>query len=220
MDFKHGLILTAISILFASCGCREDDFGRHLELEVPINTYPSKDTFFVGDTLWIEARIDKRVKVRDAASTIYLEGFDFFTSFVISEISDTVERFPHDIETVALIGEIRYLPLPTAVGYPMSYEEGAGRYEFKAGVILREEGLFYGRFSTSSLPYEEYDHPAVYACDRKRRERIDVHYENSSTSEEAYERLFLNTKVDYLIQLLHYQRYKDLGAHVFVVKER
>ena len=220
MDFKHGLILTAISILFASCGCREDDFGRHMELEVPINTYPSKDTFFVGDTLWIEAQIDKHVKVRDAASTIYLEGFNFFTDFFISEISDTVERFPHDIETAALIGEIRYLPLPTAVAYPMSYVEGADRYEFKAGVILGEEGLFFAGFSTLSLIYEEYDHPAVYACDRKRRERIDVHYKNKSTSKKSYEKLFLSTGVGYLIELVNYERYSNGGAHTFVVKER
>jgi hypothetical protein len=220
MDFKHGFVFAAISILFASCGCREDDFGRHLGIIIPMNTYPGQDTFFIGDTLWIEAEIDKNVRVRGAVNTIYLEGFDFFSELAITEISDTVANYVPDIEVVEKVGQISLLPLATVVTFPIRYEEDEYLYRFRAALVFKEMGLYKLSFNTDSSLFERYSHPSMFTCKNRRRERVDVIYENSSTSMRAYEELFLKTRVDYLLRFTTFERYRDGGAHTFVVKER
>lgn len=176
------------------------------------------DTFKLGDTLWIHASIDKNVVVRNSSRHIYLENFTFFTKFLISEISDSFEITNLNFHTFELIGEIDNLTLPTGIVYPIHYFESNNKYEFYGGVVLETSGLFYTRFSTSSSIFEYYDHPAIYECDNNRRSNIRVYYSNQSTSLSNYENLFLTTKVDYLLELIDYQRYKDFGGHTFYVK--
>jgi hypothetical protein len=55
-----GIVFSAFLLAFMGCReCEEDVFGNRMELIVPINTYPSQDTFYIGDTLWVAANIDK-----------------------------------------------------------------------------------------------------------------------------------------------------------------
>lgn len=207
------------SLLFAACECRDDEFGENMELIIPFNSFPSKDTFLIGDTIWIEAKIDKNVEVREVSSTIYLDSFNFFTELVLSEISDTMENFDVDIEIVEEIGAVEQLSLSTALVYPITYEEDGQFYRAKAGIVLRDTGLFFLAFNTTGDLYEFYEHPAVYSCNNDRRNKIRVHYKNSSTSLATYEDLFLSTNVAYIPEVYHFQRYSDVGAHTFIVRD-
>ena len=89
------LLFSALAFYIIACECTEDKFGEALELNVPINTYPNKDTFNIGDTLWVEADFSKDIDVRNNANSIHLDSFNFFTEMAISEISDTTELFEH-----------------------------------------------------------------------------------------------------------------------------
>jgi hypothetical protein len=213
-------VIAALVICIMGCYCENDIYGGHLELEVPIDTYPAQDTFTVGDTLWIEADFIKYVKVRNnAVNSIYLDQFQFFTDFFISEISDTIEKFEIDIELIEITGTIEKLYLPTAIVYPMNYVEDENNYRFKAGIVLNEKGLFYAGFSTSNLLYEFYNHPAVFLCKSNRRYRVDVYYTNHSTSIDVYSSLFLTTGVDYLNELVDFERYSNTGTVAFYVQD-
>jgi len=223
MDTKNIFVILVVWIGISSfwgCGkCEGDEFGIRMKLIVPINTFPAQDTFFIGDTLWIEANIDKYVEVENHTGKIFLEGFDFFTEMGISEISATVENFTPRIEFIEQLGQVEQLPLVTAVSYPLTFIEEDNTYNLKIGIVLLEQGRYYLSFSTQPLLYERYEHPAVYLCEDMRRESVKVIYTNSTTNLESYEDIFLETAVNYLFEFMDYPRYESVGAHSFIVKE-
>lgn len=219
MGTNNILMLCALYIFF-SCGkCEEDRFGEKLELIVPINTMPGQDTFSVGDTLWIEANFSKEVEVNSLSERIRLDDFNFFTEFVISEISDTLPDYLVHIDTFVKVGRLEYLPLSTLAVYPITYVEDSDGYKFMAGVIFKEKGLFLINFNTDIGLFESpnYEHPALYTCEGNRREQVIVRYRNQSTSMENYTSLFKKTKVEYLLQLVDFEEYKNQGCITVVV---
>ncbi|WP_425420642.1 hypothetical protein [Phaeodactylibacter xiamenensis] len=211
--------LVGATLFLASCGCRQDSFGEQLELVIPIEVKPEQDSFRLGDTLWISADFSKNVEVRGQEKKIYLENFNFFASLVVSEISDTVERYIPNPTFVVRKGELEVLPLQTAISYPMYFVETETAYQFEAGIVLKVPGLFHLGISSSESVLERYEHPAMYACKNDRRSQVQIYYQNSVTNEERYERLFLQTEVDYLLELVDFQRYSDYGGFTFIVTE-
>jgi hypothetical protein len=218
--FFHLSLFFIGTFIFTGCKeCEGDTFGHSMKLVVPIDTSPSVDTFTVGDTLWVEADIDKYVAVEDNDERIFLEAFNFFTTLIISEISDTVENYAVEIEIIEEIGTVEILDLPTLQVYPLFFVENDDAYLFKAGIVFNEPGRYYISFDTEPESYKFYEHPAVYLCEDTRRNDMDVGYRNTSTTLEAYENIFLQTGVDYLFQLMDYPRYSSIGTHSLIVKE-
>ncbi|MCR9103184.1 MAG: hypothetical protein NXI25_24740 [bacterium] len=207
-------------ILFVSaCGCKEDEFGEQMVIEVPVSTYPVKDTFRVGDTLWVDLLFSKAFSVKDANGKIVLEDFQFRTFLFFSEVSDTVERYNSEISVVEEIGEVDFLPLATAAGYPLGILEDSLNYSFKAGFVMLEPGLYWFGFGVSESLYEDYEHPAMYTCGRNRRSSVNFFHQNPATSEEGYQRLISETNVEYLPELLDLEEYRGTGALTFWVVE-
>ena len=215
MDTKFLLVSSFFLGALTLTGCKEcegDIYGKELELVVPIETAPSSETIRVGDTLWITANFDKEVMLKDRPLSIRLDDFNFFTEIVVSEITDTSENFSVEIETIEDVGQISFLPLQTALTYPVFYEEREDAYHFRGGIVFNQEGLFFVRLNTQPLLYESYEHPAMYQCEDKRRRSVRVCYANASTSVENYENVFLQTNVDYLLELMDYERYASIGS--------
>ncbi|HEY3386072.1 MAG TPA: hypothetical protein VGK46_06160 [Saprospiraceae bacterium] len=219
MGVNYLLVLSAV-YLFFSCGkCEEDQFGEKLELIVPINTTPSRDTFGIGDTLWIEAIFSKHIEVNNVSDKIRLDGFNFFTDLVITEISDTVENNSVHIDTIVKVGKLEYLPLSTLIVYPITFKEDQDSYSFMAGVSFKENGLYLINFNTDIglFEYPNYEHPALYACEGNRRDQVIVKYKNQSTSIKNYSTLFRKTKVDYLLNLVDFDEYRNQGCITIIV---
>ncbi len=221
MDTRYIMYLLLITQFFQSCDeCKPDKYGEILELVVPITTSPSKDTFAIGDTISFKANFTKEIQIYNTNNTIRLDSFDFFGLFGISEISDSFERFNINIDTIVTVGQLGYLPLyDNAVAYPVTFLENDSGYHLEFKIVLNSSGIFWIRISAASFFYDKsnYDHPALYVCDNNRRDRIDVYYENASTSFNAYNNIFLKTKVDYLLQVLDYENFqKGGGISIFV----
>jgi hypothetical protein len=216
MDINYLLVLSAV-YLFFSCGkCEEDQYGENLVLIVPMTTNPSEDSLSLGDTLWIDVHIDKEVSIVNSDKTIRLDSFNFFTELFISEISGTEEDYYTPIDTFVVKGKLHYLPLPTALVYPVFYEENSDHYAFKAGIVPKKKGLYWIGFSSHILVLEEYDHPAMYLCEGNRRDDVRIHYSNSSTNQENFESIFKRNKVSYL-QDEEYDEYANVGSVALVV---
>jgi len=49
--FFATLLITVVT----TCACEEDEFGEVLRMEIPVNTGSERNTYRVGDTLWVEA---------------------------------------------------------------------------------------------------------------------------------------------------------------------
>ena len=222
MDIRYAFIFIIIVQVFQSCGeCKPDKYGEFLQLVVPVTTSPAQDTFSIGDTLTIVANFSKEIEVYNTDYTIYLDSFKFFTDFGISEISDTFENYAVNIDTIVEIGQVGFVPLhENVVAYPLKYQEDDEGYQLKFSIVLKSKGMFWVFFSCGFFYYEPgaYDHPALYVCDKNRRDRVIVFFKNNSTTPEAYQNIFLKTKVDYLLQSCDYERYSNLGSVSIIVQ--
>ena len=216
-------ILFIFTIVLAH-GCIKDCmdlYGKTLRLEVPMTLYPLKDTFRFGDTLWIETNFSNNVLDRRSGQTILLDSFTFFTKGALSEISDTSEQFfGPELEFIKEKGEVDVLPLNVGIALPIQYAYNGDNYSFKAGIVLPDStGLYWISFSSNREIIERYDHPALVTCDNNRRNDVLILYKNEASTQENYEQVFLNTKVDYLQELISYERYQDAGAFSFYLKQ-
>lgn len=200
--------------------CSSDEFGDDLELIIPVTTFPSRDIFHVGDTLWVEANIDKEVEVVGHSNTIYLDSFNFFSTLAISEISDTIEYSFGMSSIIVEKGRLDTLPLHGVVAYPIFYEETASNYLFRSGIILESPGIYYiGIYSPTDI-FESYDHPVMYKCGERRRSNVSCTYINHSSSEQAYrELMYERSGVWYLTNKYDYEGYRKIGVHIFEVLE-
>ena len=218
----HSLIAVWCIIISAfylsACNCKDDVFGSHLQLIVPFESFPKKDTFNVGDTIHFNFDFSKEVSVLNKPGKIRLDSFNFFTDFFIAEISGEEENYWIPIDTIVDIARMAYLPLVTAVIYPVYFLENADSYQFSAKIVLKQSGLYWMGFSTDSFLYESYEHPSMYACKNERRYKVEVFYTNPSTSVENYNTMFLSTKVQYLPELTDYEEYSGVGAISIYVK--
>lgn len=224
MVFKYQLVTLkitfwfTIAIIITGCRCTPDIYGDNILLEVPIVIQLNADTLSSGDTIWISADFSKDVIEKKSGSPIFLDNFQFFTTIGISEISDTIERYP-SISITEQVGSVSQLMVPTAVAYPISYEESETKYEFKAGIIVPEQpGLYSIGLSSSNLLFEEYDHPAMFQCGNDHRSVVNVNYKNDFTTRENYENIYRNTRVDYLLELISFENFQAGGAVAFYVR--
>lgn len=217
--FHVSLFFIGTFILTGCKECESDIYGKELELLVPIETTTSSETMQIGDTLWVTANIDKDVMIKDRQLSIRLDSFNFFTQMIISEISDSTENFIVDFQVIEEVGEVDVLPLVTLLSYPLKYEEEENAYRFRAGVVFSDAGLYYIRFDTLPDLYERYEHPVMYRCENQRRTSTNVFYANASTSVENYENIFLQTNVDYLLELMDYERYASIGSFTLRVEQ-
>lgn len=214
--------LVLVIYLFQSCGeCKPDKYGEILQLVVPINTSPSQDTFGIGDTLSFESHFDKDIEIYNTSYTIKLDNFKFFGLFGISEITDTIENYNFNIDTIVEVGKIGYLPLyDNVIAYPIEFFEDDSGYHLAFKVVLKTKGMFWIRIVSANFFYEEsnYDHPALYICESNRRDRIKVYFQNPNTSIENYNEVFLRTKVDYLLESVDYKSYQEGGGISVIVQ--
>lgn len=216
MGINYLLVIIAVYSLF-SCGkCEDDQYGESLVLIVPMTTIPLNDSMSLGDTLWIDVHIDKEVSIVNSSKTIRLDSFNFFTELFISEISGIEEDYYSPIDTVVVKGKLHYLPLATALVYPVLYEENSDFYAFNVGIILKERGLYWIGFSSHIKVLDQYNHPAMYICEGNRRDDVRIQYINSSTSEENFESIFKQTQVSYL-QNVEYNDFAGVGSIALVV---
>lgn len=211
------LFIYLIAIAVGSCTpCEDDPYGEEVIFVVPVTTSPSRDSIALGDTLWIYVYIDKEVKISSSDNTIRLDSFNFLTELFVSEISGVEEDYYSPVDTIVKNGKLDYLPLPTALAYPISYEEHPDYYLFNAGIVLKEKGIYWIGMSTHILVLEAYEHPAMYICETNRRDDVRIHYSNSSTNQKNFESIFKQTQVSYL-QNVDYEDFASVGSVAVVV---
>lgn len=216
--------MVAGACLSACDKCNVDQFNDSLWLEIPVSLYPDSPTLSVGDTLWIEIDLDKNVNELSQNKTVRVDSFDFATEIQISRIDDSVEHYPiTDQQLVEVLGTVDILPFSSgSVTYFARFDERAERYLFKVGIILPEPGIYSCPISTlSKTMVDFYDHPLLYKCDR--RKRTDLRFEyvvNGGISlEERHYDIFLETGVDYLLEIVDEERYMAGGWYAFRVVE-
>lgn len=223
MDFKQLFfccITVSLVALISSCDqCTDEEYGTLLNLQLPIDVGDSRDTFQLGDTLWIKMDMSKDVFVQNADKTIRLDDFQFFLNFFLAEISTDQELFLSESTIVERVGRLENQAFQTSINYPMILEETPSSYRLEVGILLEHTGLFYAAISDCIRCLERYVHPALFYCSDRRRTQ-DYFFQNINTSLQNFENVFLQTNVDYLIELTEYEEFRDAGCIAFWVVER
>lgn len=213
MDFRN-LGIYVLLVLMSSCKPCDDPYGSNLELVVPIQ-FDNGDIVRVGDTISLKITFSKDVHLFEKEDSIFLENFNFFSSFGIINISDSIQRFNTDIKVMDLIGITSRINLPTSVSYAIEFEELPEKYQYHSKLIINNPGLFFFEIGSNSLILEGYDHPAMFECG-KHRGKSHVYYLNSGSSYENYSAVLKSTPEDFY-QDLSYEAYLLRGGYAFNV---
>ena len=213
------IILWTILLILQSCDCTDvDEFGDRTIVEVPIESSPIQTIFSVGDTIWWSGDFSNQVRVEGVDQRMNLESFNFFASFGIRHIPISAALVDSAIEVFADTGDLTFISADEFLDYSISMVESDGRFKFKFGVILRKAGTYLAGVNTL-FDFDFYDHPALYACGRTRREDFRIHYINSSTDRVAYETIFEPNANPEVLGATTFEKYAAVGSISFTVTE-
>jgi hypothetical protein len=144
---KNFTILSiAISLLVGACIRKEcRDIPGGYEFEIPVTLSPARDTFKVGDTIFVSSEFDNRVFERKTQKEYPLEDWSFHPVMDI-----------HKIDTAPFVNGIPYFDfiVPDSMDYRAfvfsdgwtsftgQYSYMANRYTLRYQVIPNSSGLF------------------------------------------------------------------------------
>ena len=149
--FFLGLLMIALNgcIEPKSVPCEID-----YSFEIPGSFYPEKDTFLVGDTLWLELRIEDFLVDEHSMETFYVGDYDFRLIWAVTKIDTTAYNLAYgDFEIIMLNGSIDQTCAHCI--YP-SFEriEDNARF-FKVAIIPQEPGVYMTNFEPSFAFYKD-----------------------------------------------------------------
>lgn len=144
--------LFSLFSLFNS-GCKkitdcEDGLRTDYLFDLPINISPAKDTFNVGDTIWIEQNFGHDLLNKHYNKYYKLENFAFKNVWIVSDlVNPTVPYIPPTINDK--IGSTTISN--TGRSLLINYDYSDNTYQYKTAIKLEKKGLFHiGFFSQNN----------------------------------------------------------------------
>ncbi len=209
ISIPAGLWITSSS----SCnkGCPDRLFYR-----IPYEVYPMRDTFAVGDTLWVELNFSKDMTDEIGNIKNSFPNFDFQINAGCERI-DIDPPLAHTLDFLSihtLIGSdsSANLPVSGVSYYRLVPVYSLENYTFKCFFIVKEKGLFsFGLGSTASTEENPLQFNGV--CDN-----IPIQFGShlANDSENNYHILQWATNPAY--HRIDAQRFRDYGGYCFVVR--
>ncbi len=155
-----GLII--LTVTFWNCEDRACKLGDKHVFDIPVTLSPAKDTYHIGDTIWVYSRFDKHVHDRVADKDYELEYFLFSPRTNIVRL-DSIDALPR------LVGDFRW-GVDTAWNYLLneSVYDGVksleGQYAYlddryyalKFYIIPKKAGLFFFYHIIRPWVFDEY----------------------------------------------------------------
>ena len=101
------LFLSLLIIALNGCEPKPAPCEIDYSFEIPGSFYPEKDTFLVGDTLWLELRIEDFLVDEHSMETFYVGDYDFPLIWSITKVDTSEYNLAYsDFETIIINGEI------------------------------------------------------------------------------------------------------------------
>ena len=131
-------------IIISFYGCPENN-SCHIDykFQIPVSFSPAKDTFHIGDTIWIESNIYKNMFDKNSGDSIFVGDNDF-------KIIGAIDRFlengdspnaENDFDYVNDIGEFRVINLSNTSKIYLYYDYINDFQKLKVGIIPRILGI-------------------------------------------------------------------------------
>jgi hypothetical protein len=117
-----------------------------------MNVYPMKETYDIGDTIWIELNFPNTFKTKAYNNftgeafekTVTLDNFDFHRTFIgfskIDLSTNTIKIAWQDFSPI-LFPEFTQMQQDFGMEYRYNYS--SGMYYYKFGVICKTKGIFF-----------------------------------------------------------------------------
>ena len=147
--------LIIVLLVFTSCKPRKKKCSSGYDIDHPVSVYPVKDSYSIGDTIWIEMNIPDVFDLRGINNftgekfiqTVQLKNFNFYPTFIsIKKITDTTSNLAGNETSGWPSFQAIYLPGYTQYemkyGVQYVYQYANSLYHYKLGIICLEKGRF------------------------------------------------------------------------------
>jgi hypothetical protein len=146
---KYAGYLLLLLYLASSCELREKRERKKcegeavlgFEFDIPYRVVPVKDTYNVGDTLWIESQFSSQLHNKRNGKTYTLDPFDFRMSGVILDLQ-TNPCLPTTAYDMVNSASELYASDRSGSYFFFRYVLSDGFYHWKAGFVLKQAGMF------------------------------------------------------------------------------
>lgn len=212
---RTGACLAIVSSLFSfiSCGKKKDCSGGlgsnqiNLRFELPVKIYPAKDTFKVGDTMWIEQEFNDQLVNLNNNQTYKFENFNFKASLSIHDLNvDGIYSYQNPL-IIVYVGTSK-----GESGTSMDFEYENNKYHFKAAFIPNRKGLYMMNFGSAIGPK---------GADTKITECKNEYYEfftiTNGNTDNNYE--MMKNAVDPFYKEMTKEKFYAGGGYCFYIKE-
>jgi hypothetical protein len=212
---KLQFILIFTSILIISACDPACDHLIEYKFEIPITLTPAKDSFSIGDTIWIETQFSDYMLDQNSNMMYKLEDFNFFREidFVQMDISPFLDADTF-FDIVIDKGEANLLMINNSLSLIEiidSYQNNL--YEFRLGFIPKEVGLF--AFIVSSSPNLGFEGKIdLNSCVN---ERVEYIYNTNSGADNNFE--YISLSADPWLKTTTKEIFDSSGQYCFYVVE-
>ncbi len=210
---KTAISSLVIILLLTNCAKKECREGNLLSNQInlyfvlPVKVYPAKDTFKIGDTLWIEQEFSDQLANINSGKTYKLANFDFTMGMSIDDLNKPDFATYPNPKIVAFMGRIG-----GENGNDFIHEYQNNIYRFKAAFIIERKGFYKIGFGGS--PRE--GKGSVSGITTCKNEYYDFDYTVNNKGDNNYEMLqfsVANTFKNYSLD-----RFNKEGSYCFIVK--
>ncbi|HFA49683.1 MAG TPA: hypothetical protein ENJ95_11790 [Bacteroidetes bacterium] len=168
------LIYIFSGLLFFLTACESCDpppsyCERVFQFDIPFSLSPEKDTFLIGDTIWVESEYEKMLLDKNSGDYIDIGKFDFRVKTGVIRI-DTLgyDSNPDNFEVLDIIGKFEVQPLGQNLSIiHIVYEDDNTGRSVKAGIILNATGIFHVSFTNIRPDIEDDIHLIESSCNQK-----------------------------------------------------
>lgn len=217
MKYLHYLLIPAVLYLLTNTGCKkitgcERNMRYDFEFELPVSIYPAKDTFSIGDTIWIEQSFSDNMLNLKYNRYKEFKDFNFHTTFTIKDLNTPLPAYsypdPNIITYVGQttgnnIGSVKY----QAIYINYTYENNT--YKYKAAFIVDKPGFYNINF----FSYLDGDDLNLTRC---QNEIFHLYYTTNDKGDNNYE--MVQYAQDNSFAELTKEKYDKSGMYCFHVK--
>ena len=111
------------------------------DFDMPYTVTPAKDTFTVGDTIWVESTINSQMLNKRNGKTYTVNDFNFKISGVLLDLKSNPCLPTVAYDMVDATGQLYSADRSDNYFY-MRYTFSGAAYYWKAGFVLKQKGLF------------------------------------------------------------------------------
>jgi len=210
MKHQHIFIIFLISILISNCS--KDCFEEYT-FSLNYTLQPAQDTFYTGDTIWIESIIPTELENQVNNDLVDVKNINFPVFFSISQV-DTNDFAPaeRDFRFIPMKGELFFQELPGWTNVFLQYEKMEnGQQQLRFGITTEKASTYLVSYHSLTRDLEVID---LSDC----IEEVSLQYTTNNGIAEENNYHYIEQSNNPWVQVPK-EAYETEGAYSFVVIE-